>query len=247
MCNSKRPKESGKPKSRLVRSRNTGENLRERERKVLRRKHVEAEGQIYEPGTFWPQFLWVTGVFLNLKLCAFWRSAAHSVHDNFPTIHCGPIKVYIFEVIASAWIKWCSRKLSFSTTYPSQKKVHKCFVSASGGLLVISVTISQASLNLRHSCTSPVLCWSLGSISIAIAWEKKVLGCHKFCLSIESIGWLSTGLNHTFLAKSALKQYFHQKKMSQCILCEKMKAFLPQLLEIWPKECRDCYELLVPP
>ena len=147
MCNSKRPKESGKLKSRLAGSRNTGENLWERERKVLKRKHVEEEGQTYEPGTFWPQFLWVTAVFLNLKLCAFWRSAAHSVHDNFPTIHCGPIKVYIFEVcedIASAWIKWFSRKLSFSTTYPSQKKVHKCFVSASGGLLVISVTISQA-------------------------------------------------------------------------------------------------------
>ena len=37
MCNSKRPKESGKLKSRLVRSRNTGENLWEREIKVLRR------------------------------------------------------------------------------------------------------------------------------------------------------------------------------------------------------------------
>ena len=111
MCNWKRPEESGKLKSRLVRSRNTGENLWERERKVLRRKHVEAEGQTYEPGTFWSQFLWVTGVFLNLKLCAFWRSAAHSVHDYFLTIHCGPIKVYIFEVIASAWIKWFSRKI----------------------------------------------------------------------------------------------------------------------------------------
>ena len=131
MCNSKRPKESGKLKSRLVRSRNTGGNLWERERKVLRRKHVEGEGQTYEPDTFWAQFLWAIGVFLNLKLCAFWRSAAHSVHDNFLTIHCGPIKVYIFEVCevtASAWIKWVSRKLSFSTTYPSQKKVHKCFV-----------------------------------------------------------------------------------------------------------------------
>ena len=185
----------------------------------------------------------VTGVFLNLKLCAFWKSAAHSVHVNFLTVHCGPIKVYIFEVcevIASAWTKWYSRKLSFSTTYPSQKKVHKCFVSASGGLLVISVTIFSSSLNLRHSCTSPVLCWSLGSISIAIAWEKKVLGhCHKFCLSIVSIGWLSTGLNHTFLAKSDLKQYFHRKKISQCTLCEKMKAFLPELPEISPKECRD--------
>ena len=29
---------------------------------------------------------------------------------------------------------------------------------------------------------------SLESISIAIAGEKKVLGCHKFCLSIASIG-----------------------------------------------------------
>ena len=80
-----------------------------------------------------------------------------------------------------------------------------------------------SSLNLRHSCTSPVLCWSLGSISTAIAWEKKALGCHKFCLSKASIGWLSTGLNHTFLAKSALKQYCHRKKMSQCTLCEKWK------------------------
>ena len=104
-----------------------------------------------------------------------------------------------------------------------------------------------SSLNLRRSCTSPVLCWSLGFISIAIAWEKKVLGWHKFCLSIASIGWLSTGLNHTVLDKSALKQYFHWKKMSQCIFCEKMKAFLPELPEIWPKECRDCFELLVPP
>ena len=147
MCNSKGLKESGKPKSRLVRSRNTGQNFWERERKVLMRKHVEAEGQIYEPGTFWSQFLRVTGVFLNLKLWAFWRIAAHSVHDNFLTIPCGPIKVYIFEVcevIASAWIKWFLRKLSISTTYPSQKKVHKCFVSASRGLLVSSVTNSQA-------------------------------------------------------------------------------------------------------
>ena len=147
MCNSKRPKESGKLKSRLVRSRNTGENLWIRARKVLRRKDAEGEGQTYEPDTFWPQFLWVTGVFLKFKLCAFWRSAAHSVHDNFLTIHCGTIKVNNFEVcedIASAWIKWFSRKLRFSTTYLSQKKVHKCFVSASGGLLVISVAISQA-------------------------------------------------------------------------------------------------------
>ena len=68
-----------------------------------------------------------------------------------------------------------------------------------------------SSLNLRHSCTCPALCWSLGSISTAIAWEKKVLGCHKFCLSITSIGWLSTGLNHTFLATSALKQYFIER------------------------------------
>ena len=43
-------------------------------------------------------------VFEAQTLC-FWRSAAHSVHDNFPTVHCGPIKVYVFEVcgfIASA-------------------------------------------------------------------------------------------------------------------------------------------------
>ena len=112
MCNSKRPKKSGKLKSRLVRSRNTGENLWEREITVLRRKHVEGEGQTYEPDTFWPQFLWVTGVFLNLKLCAFWRSAAHSVHDNFLTIHCGPVKVLILKTIGNrtgdcAWS--CSR------------------------------------------------------------------------------------------------------------------------------------------
>ena len=64
---------------------------------------------------------------------------------------------------------------------------------------------------------------------------------------MASIGWLSTGLNHTFLAKSALKLYLHQKKMFQWTLCQKMKAFLPELPEIWPKECRDCYELLVSP
>ena len=150
MCSSKVPKESGKLKSRLVRSRNTGEKLWKRRRKGFEEKEVEADGQTYEPGAFWPQLLWVTCVFLKLKLCAFWRSAAHSVHDNFATVHCGPIKVYVFEVcgfIASAWIKWFSRKLSFSTFYPSQKWVHKCFVSASGKLLVISVTISQAVLN----------------------------------------------------------------------------------------------------
>ena len=189
----------------------------------------------------------MTGVFLNLKLCAFWRSAAHSVHDNFLTIHCGPIKVYIFEVcevIASAWIKWFSRKLSFSTTYPSQKKVHNALYWQAGVAGHFSDNFTT-SLNRRRSCTSPVLCWSLGSISIAIAWEKKVLGCHKFCLSIASIGWLSTGLNHTFVANSALKQYFNLKKMSQCTLCEKKKAFLPEFPEIWPKEGRDCYELLV--
>ena len=73
-----------------------------------------------------------------------------------------------------------------------------------------------------------------------------MLGCHKFCLSIASIGCLSTVLNHTVLARSALKQYFHQKKMSQCTLCEKMKPFLPDFPEIWPKECREYYELLVP-
>ena len=28
---------------------------------------------------------------------------------------------------------------------------------------------------------------------------------------------------------------------------EKMKALLPGLPEIWPKECRDCHELLFPP
>ena len=47
-----------------------------------------------------------------------------------------------------------------------------------------------SSLNLRHSCTSPVLCWSLGSISIAIAWKKKVLGCHKFCF-VDSVDRLT--------------------------------------------------------
>ena len=146
MCNSKRPKQSGKLKSRLVRSRNTGENLRERERKVLRRKHVEAEGQTYEPGTFdhnsceWQLCFWTSNF-------VFGRSAAHSVNDNFLTIHCGHIKVYIFEVcevIASAWIKWFSRKLSFSTTYPSQKKGAQMLCIGKRGLLVISVTISQA-------------------------------------------------------------------------------------------------------
>ena len=239
MCNSKRPKESGKLKSRLVRSRNTGENrLRERERKVLRRKHVEAEGQTYEPGTFWPQFLWVTGVFLNLKLCAFWRSAAHSVHNNVLTIHSGPIKVYIFEVcevIASAWIKWFSRTLSFSTTYPSQEKVHKCFVSASGGGGGGGVTGHFSDLFHKQFKSETFMHLSCSLLISGIHFDShslRKLGCHKFCLSIASIGWLSTGLNHTFLATSALKQYFHRKKMSQCTLCENMKAFLPELHEI---------------
>ena len=134
MCNLKIPKESGRLKSMLVRSRNTAEKLWER--KGFYEKAVEEESQTYEPCAFWPRFLWATCVFVKLKLCAFRRSGAHSVHDNFLTIHCGPIEVYIFEiceVIASAWIKWFSRKLSFSTTYPSQKKVHKCFVWARGG------------------------------------------------------------------------------------------------------------------
>ena len=139
----------------------------------------------------------------------------------------------------------------FNSLSFSEIKVHKCFLSASGegggGVTGHFSDYFTSSLNLRLSCTSPVLCWSLGSISKAIAWEKKVLGCHKFCLSIASIGWISTGLNHTFRAKSGLKQYFHGKKMSQCTLCVKMTAFLPELPEIWPKECRDCYELLVPP
>ena len=204
-------------------------NFEKGEGKVLRRKEWK---QMAKPMNLVPSVhnCCELHVFLKLKLCAFWRSAAHSVHDNFPTVHCGPIKVYVFEVcgfIASAWIKWFSRKLSFSTIYRSQKWVHKCFVSASGKLLVISVTISHAVLNLRHSCTSPVLRWPLESISIATAWEKKVLGCHKFYWSIASIGWLSTYLNHTFLAKSAIKLYLHQKQMFQWTLCEKMKAFLP--------------------
>ena len=195
------------------RPRNTGEKLWKRRRKGFEEKEGEADGQTYEPGAFWPQLLWVTCVFLKLKLCSFWRSAAHSVHDNFPTVHCRPIKVYVFEVcgfIASAWIKWFSRKLSFSTIYPSQKWVHKCFVSASGTLMVLSVTISPPVLNLRHSCTSPALFWSLGSNSIAIAWEKKVPGSHRYCWSI---GWLSISLNHTFLAKSAIKLLLLQKKV----------------------------------
>ena len=105
-----------------------------------------------------------------------------------------------------------------------------------------------SSLNLRHSCTSPVLCWSLGSISIAVAsWEKKVLGCHKFCLSIASIGWLSTGLNHTFLAKSALKQYFHQKKMSRCTLCEKWKHSYQNCLRYGLKSAETVTSYWSPP
>ena len=117
------------------------------------------------------------------------------------------------------------KKVDFFNNLSFSEKLHKYFVSASGGLLVISATISQAVLNLRYSCTSPVLCWSLRlqSISISIAWEKKVLGCHKFCSSMSSIGWFSTGLNQIFLAKSALKLYFHWKKMSQWTPCEKWK------------------------
>ena len=159
---------------------------------------------------------------MNLKLCAFWRSAAHSVHDNFLTIHCGPKKVYIFEVcevIASAWIKWFSRKLSFSTTYPSQKKVHKCFLSPSGGLLVISVTISQAvKIWDIHAL---VLISGIHFYSHSLRKESAGMSQVLFVGSVDRL--ISTGLNHTFLAKSALKQYFHRKKMSQCTLCEKWK------------------------
>ena len=56
----------------------------------------------------------------------------------------------------------------------------------------------------RHSCTSPALFWSLGYISIAIASERKALGCHKLFWSIASIDWLSPDRSHTCLAKSAL-------------------------------------------
>ena len=140
------------------------------------------------------------------------------------------------------------KKVEFFNNLSFSKKSAQMFCIGKRGVTGRFSDYFTNSLNLRHSCTSPVLCWSLGSISIAIAWEKKVIGCHKFCLSIASIGWLSTGLNHTFLAKSALKQYFHRKKVSQCTLRQKMKAFLPELPEIWPiaKECRDCYELWVP-
>ena len=40
-------------------------------RKCFEDKAVEAKGQTYEPGAFWPQFLWVTCVFLKLKLLCF--------------------------------------------------------------------------------------------------------------------------------------------------------------------------------
>ena len=91
----KMPKESGRLKSRLVRSRNTGEKLWEREGKVLRRKQWSGRGpNLWAWCRFWLRFLWVTCVFLKLKLCAFWRRAAHSVHDDFLTIHFGPMKVY---------------------------------------------------------------------------------------------------------------------------------------------------------
>ena len=40
-----------------------------------------------------------------------------------------------------------------------------------------------------HYKSSPVLCWGLGCSSIAITWEKKALGCHKFYSLIASIGW----------------------------------------------------------
>ena len=70
VCNyAKMPKESGRLKSRLVRSRSTGEKLWEslsKRRKHFEEKAMEAEGQTYEPGAFWPWFLWVT--------CVFWSS-----------------------------------------------------------------------------------------------------------------------------------------------------------------------------
>ena len=49
---SKVPKESGRLKSRLVRSRNTGEKLWKRRRKGFEENEVEADGQTYEPGAF---------------------------------------------------------------------------------------------------------------------------------------------------------------------------------------------------
>ena len=96
MCSSKVPKESGRLKSRLVRSRNTGEKLWKRRRRGFDEKEVEADGQAYEPGAFWPQLLWVTCVFLKLKLCAFWRSAAHSVHDNRGETNRSNIRIKVF-------------------------------------------------------------------------------------------------------------------------------------------------------
>ena len=116
MCSSKMPKESGRLKSRLVRSRSRGEKLWEREGKALRRKKWKQRAKPINQVPFWPQFLWVTCVFLKLKLCALWRSAAHSMHDNFPIVHCGPKKVYAFEVcgfIASARIKFFFKKVEF--------------------------------------------------------------------------------------------------------------------------------------
>ena len=49
-----------------------------------------------------------------------------------------------------------------------------------------------------------------------------------------------------FFAISAQQLYIYQKNMSQWTLCENKKAFLSELPEIWPKECRDSYELLLP-
>ena len=63
MCSSKMPKESGRLKSRLLRSRSRGEKLWEREGKALRRKKWKQRAKPINQVPFWPQFLWVTCVF----------------------------------------------------------------------------------------------------------------------------------------------------------------------------------------
>ena len=77
--------------------------LWEREGKFLRRKQWKQRAEPMNPVPFDHNFSeW--RVFLKLKLCAFWRSATHSVHDNFLTVHCEKYVFEVCEVIASAWM-----------------------------------------------------------------------------------------------------------------------------------------------
>ena len=126
------------------------EKVCQREGNILRRKQWKQRAKPMSLGPFdhdsceWHVYIWSSNIVLfggvRGSLRVRWLSnhsllAHESIHFWYLWSH---------TLVASAWIKWFSRKLSFSTTCHSQKKVHRCFVSASGGLLVIPVTISQA-------------------------------------------------------------------------------------------------------